>query len=217
MMKSFVLAEEVPNIKLDFSPDSKIEQQLDRIIPILEQAKATNNPELYYIASTKGYKIKKTGDIGNIKKINDFLSASSIEYALQCYELTKDKKYLNKAYKWSKIAIDDRSTQIYSIHAAIVLAGFKLNLKNMQKAYMHYRAIDAEGAEEYYPKYQEAYKQTQQMIFNRSQERRQRWAYALYSLSNGLNSFSSGMQNAYRNQSHTSCYTIGNTLYCNSY
>lgn len=206
-------ADKTISINLDFPQDKNIEKQIYKIKPIIEQAITSNDPKLYYEAASKAYNIKKQGDSVNIKKTNDILSALSIEYALQYYEITKDKKYLKKAYKWSKIAIKDETTQIYSIQAAIVLASFNLNLKEMTKAYMLYRKIDIEGAEEYYPKYKEVYNQTSNMVKNRSEERRLNWLIALCTLGAGLGGYS---QN-YNRTMHTHCYNIGNSVYCDSY
>lgn len=221
-----IFANEVVTINFDLPTDENIEKQLQEIMPLLEEAHRDNDIDKYYKVATKGYNLKKTGNPQNIKIYNDILSASAIEYSLQNYDLTKEKKYLKRAYKWSKIAVKDRTNQIYSIQAAIILAGAHLNLKNMTKAYKLYMAVDPQGAENFYNDYQSAYNSTKGMIKDRSAKRKRIWANVLYSLGTGISAGANGYSNALRNQTNTysaprstntTCRTIGNTLYCNSY
>lgn len=204
-------------INVNLPIDESIEKQMQPIFSIIEDAKINNDLDKYIEASEKGYRIKKQGKPQNIKIYNDFLSASAIEYNLQAYEINKDKKYLNHAYNWSKIAIKDRTTQIYSIRAAIILAGYKLDLEGMKNAYKLYRTIDLEGAEKYLAEYQNTYNATKQLINEKSDKRKNAWRRALYALSVGLQSYGQASQQYYNNQKNTYCNSIGNSVYCNSY
>lgn len=219
-----ILAENV-DINMDLPSDENIENQLGKTFELLEKAKKTNNLELYFEACEKGYNQKKKGSPQSIKIYNDLLSAYAIEYSLQRYQLTKDKKFFNRAYKWSQIAVNDRTSQIYSIRADILLASLFLEPKEMQKAYDLYRAVDIEGAKEYQAEYLETYQATMEYIKDKSDSRKSKWVNALKTsglvLCRGLAAFGQGYsnyaQNRARNSTSTHCYTIGNHLYCDSY
>lgn len=208
---------EPATIDINLPIDENIEKQMQPIFSIIEEAKIDNDLDKYIEASEKGYRIKKIGKPQNIKVYNDFLSASAIEYNLQAYEITKDKKYLNHAYNWAKIAIKDKTTQIYSIQAAIMLAGYKLDLESMKNAYKLYRTIDLEGAEKYLTEYQNTYNATKQLINEKTEKRKNAWRKALYTLGVGLQSYGQASQQYYNNHKSTYCNSIGNSVYCNSY
>jgi len=210
-------ATEIVNINFNLQTDENIEKQMTPIFSVLEEAKMNNDLDKYIEACERGYKLKKTGNPKSIKIYNDILSASAIEYNLQAYQINKDKKYLNHAYKWSKIAIDDRTEQVYSIQAAIILAGFKLDLDSMKKAYKLYRTVDIEGAERYLDDYQNTYNATKNLIIEKSNNRKNKWRNALYNAALGIQNFGQATQQLYNNQHYTNCYTIGNNVYCNSY
>lgn len=208
---------ETATINVNLPVDENIEKQMQSVFSILEEAKINNDLDKYIEACEKAYRIKKIGKLQNIKIYNDFLLASVIEYNLQAYQINKEKKYLNQAYKWSQIAIKDKTTQIYSIQAAIILSGYKLDLEGMKNAYKLYRTIDIEGAEKYLPEYQNTYNVTKQLINEKSEKRKNAWRRALYALSVGVQSYGQASQQYYNNHKSTYCNSIGNSVYCNSY
>lgn len=198
---SSVYAEDLIQIDMRLPRDEQIEQQLEYIAPILEKAQKNNDLRLYIKASERAYYTKKSGNIDNVKRYNDYFSALAIEYSLQRYELTKQDFYLENAYYWSKRAIKDKTNQIYSIRAAIMLASAKLNLKNMTKAYDLYREIDLEGANKFKQDYLNQYDLTMKLIAQRSEERNRCWAAGLAALGAGLQGVAQSQPRTYSSTS----------------
>lgn len=211
------------NINVDFPMDENIENQLSSVFPILDYAKKNNDIEAYYEASVKGYNTKKVGNSKNIKIYNDIFSASAIEYSLQKYELTKEKKYLSRAYKWSKIAVKDRTSQVYAIKTDIALASLFLEPQEMTKAYDLYRAIDLKGAKQFQTEYMEAYEATLAYKKENNANIRAKWINGIKKIMYFVCVGVSGMGSAYSNAAYntkpinTHCYSIGDHVYCNSY
>lgn len=191
----------------DMPVDAQIEKQLEQFYPQLAASQKNNDLNLSSQIAEKMYKFEKTGNPESIKNCNDLLTASIIDYNLKLYDLWQEKKYLNKAYKWAKIAIKDSTNQIYSIQAAIILGGEKLDTKLMKQAYTLYMTKDAEGAAAWKENFSKILTNTNKLIQERKERNAEIWADAIRSTGQ---SFNTGNHNS------TNCYTIGNTMRCDS-
>ena len=166
-------------INMSMLNDDNLNEQLKPIINLYNEAAKTNDLEQFYKITVKGYKYKKTGNIEKIKQYNDVFAAAAIQFSAQKYDISKERKYLLRAYKWSKIAVKDRTTQIFAIKSDIILASMFLEPKEMVKAYELYRAVDLNSAEMFKDKFSNIYDATKEYIAQRNEKKRLAWAGAL--------------------------------------
>lgn len=217
--------EQVATIKPYY--DETIENQITDLTNQIPQALAQGNYKLLSEIFEIAYNREKTGNPESIKLYNDLFSAYAIQTNLAEFELTQNKKYAEKAYEWSKQAIDDNTNQIYAIQANILMASSKPNLKQMTKAFELYRKINLKEAMEFYPQYQTLYDKAVEIKQQKNETRKAKFKNILYvtlmGISAGASSYGQSMQNYYNNQniqnrgsSSTNCYNMGNSIQCNT-
>lgn len=206
---------EIPAINFKIAEDVNINKQLECIEPILDEAGRTKNEDLYIKAAVKGYKLNKKGDVKIIKQYNDMFSATIIGYALQRYDLTKNNKYLKIAHKWAKIAIDDRTEQIYAIKAGIMISAQLLDKDTLIKSYDLLRCIDEKEADKYYNDYQKLLSQVDQSIKYNRELRNQRIIYGLQVMGSSMQAAGNSMGAS--RPVHYTTTQVGNTLYTTGY
>lgn len=226
LVQNFTFAKDLADVTININipQDEQIEKQLEKVYPLVDKAKQTNNPEDYLQASIAAYKTNKKGDPLIIKNYNDMFSAMAIEYSLQRYNITKEEKYLNIAYKWCKQAIEDRTNQIYSIRAAMIMAGYKRNPEMITEAYDLYREKDINGAESFVAEYENLLNATKEYKTAQTQETKQKWSNGLrktagvllYGVAAGAAGYANAYNNTYNNMPKTYNSTttqVGNTIY----
>ena len=220
----------LPCMALEFAPiepvyDEQIEMQLKDINLQIEKALAEGDYKLITELLETAYNSKKSGSPEIIKKYNDMFSAFAIQTNLAQFELTQEQKYAKKAYKWSKIAVKDETSQLYSIQANIFMASYKPNKKQMTKAFTLYRKRNLKQAMDFLPEYQKLYDNAieikKQKADSRKAKIRNIFYYTMVGVAAGAKGYSESYQknqqmftNTHRS---TTCRTYGNTLYCDSY
>lgn len=170
---------------------------------LYEEANKTKNKDLMIKTFQCAYESSKDGATEEqIKLVNENAIKAIIGLSLERYDITQDKKHLKRAYKYSKIAVDNGIQDVKILNSAINLASIHLNTKYMIKAYDLLCITD----EKYCKQNQEAFsnlmKLTKQKISQRSTAR--------------LNAFAQGMQAAGTSMSDVSvqCYEYGNSVHC---
>lgn len=183
--------------------NENIETQLQDVIQVIKEALPKGDYKSMNKAVVEGYKREKKEDPKEIKKYNDLFSAFAIQTNLALFELTQEKKYAKRAYKWSKIAVDDKTTQLYSIQTNILMASYKPNLKQMTKAYDLFREINLKEATDFMPDYQKLYQHSakikQEKLDAKKQKVRNALYYTLMALSAGCKSYGEGLQKQSQN------------------
>jgi hypothetical protein len=206
--------------------DEQIEAQIQDLSLIID--KGLKEGDFVTLAKTceEGYKRKKVGNPESIKKYNDMFLAFAIQTNLGAYELSREEKYAKKAYKLSKKAVEDKTTQLYAIQANILMASYKPILKQMSKAYDLFRANDLDKAMAFYPQYEALYNRgveiQQQKIDARKQKIRNAVYITLLGVAAGCKGYSEGAANASRVYSTPTTYRattsqVGNTSYTTIY
>ena len=170
---------------------------------LYEKANKTKNKDLMIKTFECAYNSSKDGSTEEqIKIVNENAIKAIIGLSSERYDITQDKKHLKRAYKYSKIAVDNGIQDVKVLNSAINLASIHLNTKYMIKAYDLLCITD----EKYCKQNQEAFsnlmKSTKQKISERQTAR--------------LNAFAQGMQAAGTSMSDVSvqCYEYGNSVQC---
>lgn len=200
--------------------DEQIEAQIEDLSTIIN--KGLKEGDFVTLAKTceEGYKRKKTGNPESIKKYNDMLLAFAIQSNLGAYELTRNEKYAKKAYKLSKIAVKDKTTQLYAIQANILMASYKPRLEQMTKAYDLFRANDLNKAMAFYPQYEALFNRGVELQKQKADARKQKIRNATYmtlmGIAAGCRGYSQGYNNYYNSAPRTYSATstqVGNYTY----
>lgn len=197
--------------------DEQIEAQIEDLSTIIN--KGLKEGDFVTLAKTceEGYKRKKTGNPESIKKYNDMLLAFAIQSNLGAYELTRNEKYAKKAYKLSKIAVKDKTTQLYAIQANILMASYKPRLEQMTKAYDLFRANDLNKAMAFYPQYEALYNRgleiKQQKIDAKKQKLRNAAYITLMGIAAGCSGYAKGAPRTY----NATSTQVGNYTYTTIY
>jgi hypothetical protein len=206
--------------------DEQIETQIEDLATVIN--KGLKEGDFVTLAKTceEGYKRKKTGSPESIKKYNDMFLAFAIQTNLGAYELSRDEKYAKKAYKLSKKAVKDKTSQLYAIQANILMASYKPRLKQMTKAYDLFRANDLDKAMAFYPQYEALYNRGVEFQKQKADARKQKIRNAVYitllGVAAGCKGYSEGAANASRVYSTPTTYRattsqVGNTSYTTIY
>ena len=196
--------------------DEQIEAQIEDLTVVIN--KGLKEGDFVTLAKTceEGYKRKKTGNPESIKKYNDMFLAFAIQTNLGAYELSRDEKYAKKAYKLSKKAVKDKTTQLYAIQANILMASYKPRLKQMTKAYDLFRANDLNKAMAFYPQYEALYNRGVEFQQQKADARKQKIRNAVYMTLLGVAAGCKGYGEAATNANRTYYATtnqVGNTTY----
>ena len=124
----------LPSIAED-SIHTKIEKNTWAKCELLkEEATKTKNNDIllkYYECSYKNINKKENVTEKQINEIKNNSIKSIISLCEDRYEITQNKKYLKKAYKYSKIAVNNKTSDKKVLTSAIILASMHLNTKNM--------------------------------------------------------------------------------------
>lgn len=201
--------------------NQNIETQLQDVIQVIKEALPKGDYKTLSKAVSDGYKRKKTGDIEAIKKYNNMFSAFAIQNNLALYELTREEKYARKAYKWSKISIEDKTDQLFSIQSNILMASYKPNLKQMTNAYDLFREVDLEEANKFLPTYQKLYERgieiKKQKLDAKKQKARNIMYGMLLGIAAGCSGYAAGARNSTPKMYNATSSQIGNTTYTTIY
>jgi hypothetical protein len=139
-----------------------------------------------------------------------------ISNALDSHKITKQKKYLNKAFKASKKTVKNENRNINTLKTSMAVATFKGSPKDTSKAYTQMCEVNRNECESYYSEYDEMYNQS---ITKQKENRKWIKTTALVLLI-GLAAFGgayAGANAANNKKKSMTCRTIGNTTYCDEY
>lgn len=208
--------------------DKNIEMQISDISNIITEALPKGDYKTLSKAVADGYKRQKTGDAKAIKKYNDMFSAFAVQTNLALYELTREEKYARKAYKWSKISVEDKTDQLFSIQSNILMASYKPNLKQMTKAYDLFREVNLEEANKFLPTYQKLYERGIEIKKQKLDAKKQKARNVMYGMLLGIAAgcrgyaAGAGSNATYNRNSSPTMYNatsrqVGNTTYTTIY
>lgn len=170
---------------------------------LYEEADKTRNKDLMIKTFQCAYNSPKNGATEEqIKLINENAIKGIISLSLERYDITQDKKHLKRAYKYSKIAVNNGIQDIKIINTAINLSSMHLNTKYMLKGYDLLCVTNEKYCKENQEAFSNLMKLTKQKISQRSTAR--------------LNAFAQGMQAVGTSMSDvsTTCYQNGNSVSC---
>jgi hypothetical protein len=208
--------------------DEQMEVQLEDLAKVIDKGLKEGDFVTLARACEEGYKREKIGNPESIKKYNDMFLAYAIQSNLGAYELSRDEKYAKKAYKLSKKAVKDRTTQLYAIQVNILMASYKPRLKQMAKAYDLFRANNLDKAIAFYPQYEALYNRVIEFQKQKADARKQKIRNAVYitlmGIAAGCKGYGQGVTNANQIYAPSTTYKapttyqattrqIGNTSY----
>lgn len=151
------------------------------------------------------------------KDLTNTLYSIYIINALDSHKVTKQKKYLNKAYKVSKKAIKNEIEDINILKTSMMISAFKGSPRATSKAYTQMCEANRDVCEAYYNEYDELYNQSKiQRKENLRWIKTTGWVLlaaivifgGAYAGANAANK---------KNKRSVHCQTIGSSTYCNEY
>ncbi len=150
------------------------------------------------------------------KDFKNAIYAIYISNALDSHKITKQKKYLNKAYKISKKAVRNEISNIDTLKTSIMISSFKGSPKNTTKAYAQMCEANRDECSLFYDEYDEMYNQSKLQ-----QKENRKWikttALVLFIAMAAFGGAYAGANSANNKKRSITCNTIGNTTYCNEY
>lgn len=196
---------------------------------LYQQALQTNNAEDYIQCFECLYKQKEFNMLN--KNIKDTTYMWLIAKNIERFEVTKEQKYLKDGYKWSKIAVKEKTNDIFSLKSAIMLASLNINPKLIIKSYDTLCEVNLEECKSFKPNYDELLENTKKYKVQKKQEIKEKWVNGLKNVGSvllvGIAGFGAGYSSAYSNSYSNTVKTptmynatsrqIGNTTYTTIY
>ena len=114
---------------------------------LVEQAKKTNNDDIAIKALECNIKLNKN-DLSEIEKkiLENTMRSNIVTICANRYELTQNKKYIDKALKYAFEAINNDTKDVQIITSAIALGAANLDTEKMLKAYDYLGAVNPQKA-----------------------------------------------------------------------
>lgn len=136
--------------------------------------------------------------------------------ALEAHKITKEKKYLNSAFKYSKKAVENKVCNTDILKTSIMLSSFKGSPKSAARAYTQLCEVNKNECEAYYSQYDEMYNQSKvQQKENRKWIKNVGWVLLIAAaVFGGAYAGASAANNKKRSMT---CHTVGTSTYCNEY
>lgn len=150
------------------------------------------------------------------RDLNNTFYSIYILNALDTHKITKQKKYLNKAYKASKKAVKNEIEDINILKTSMMISTLKGSPKNTTKAYTQMCEANKNECTSYYTEYDEMYNQSKAQ-----RKENLRWikntGWVLLAALVIFGGAYAGANAANKKKRNVTCRTIGNTTYCNEY
>lgn len=150
------------------------------------------------------------------KDLKNTIYSLYIVNALESHKITKQKKYLNKAYRISKKAVENGVCNIDILKTSMMISTFKGSPKNTIKAYTRMCEINKDECSAYYTDYDEMYKQSKIQRKENFRWIKNTGMVLLVALVIFGGAYA-GANAANNKKRSVTCNTIGNTTYCNEY
>ena len=198
--------------------EKKIEELILPCKRILEEAQ-NNSSSIKYVEVSKCV-LKQdmtTLDMQTQRDLKNTVYSLYITNAMDAHKVTKQKKYLNTAYKISKKAVKNNVQDINILKTSMMIAALKGSPKNTAKAYTQMCEVDKQECNVFYDKYNEMYEQSRlQRKENLEWIKITGWAIlAVSAIFAGAYAGASAANK--RDNKRVTCSTVGNTTYCNEY